>query len=272
MGFFKYYNESGLLVLRNLELKVTPPIEFNDPFEFSPVVRTKNPRAHAEQEAQKIISDSRFFEEHRGHFPQCKNFRDFQSFARARRGDVISLMEAETPNLDAMLNVLSIISQVVGVICFSTDPFQPLMWAHYASSHRGLVLEFDEGNPVFKNESFLKVDYNATRVEYDQNDSNPIAIGRLFAKRKSTHWRYEQEYRQIVELKLTHKNVNGTGVLYLLKFEPALLKSVTLGLRASDNIRNEVLSLVGQPPLEHLKVFQIEMDKNEFALHRKRIK
>lgn len=272
MGLFKYCGDSGLQVLRSLELKATPPNEFNDPFEFSPVVRTKKPKAYAEQEVMEILSSPRFFEAHRSHFPDCKTFREFQSFAHGRKSAVISLMEAETPNLDAMLDVLGTVSQVVGVICFSADPLQPLMWAHYASSHKGLVLEFDEKDPVFNNDSFLKVDYNATRAEYDQGVSDVISAAQLFAKRKSPHWDYEQEYRLIVELELARKQVNGTNVIHLFKFEPTLLKSVTLGLRASGAARNEVLSLANKSPLEHVEVFQIEADKNEFKLHRMKIK
>jgi hypothetical protein len=272
MGLFKYCGESGLHVLRNLELRATPPIEFNDPFEFSPVVRTKDPKTYAEQQVKEILSCPRFYEAHKTHFPQCKDFAEFQSFASTRKEYLIRLMETETPNLDAMLDVLGTISQVVGVICFSADPLQPLMWAHYASSHRGLVLQFDENDPVFNNESFLKVDYDATRVEYDQNESDPMMIGRLFAKRKSPHWQYEQEYRLVLELELARKHNNGQGVMYLFKFEPMLLKSVTLGLRVSEANRDEVLSLAGKSPLEHVEVFQVETDKNEFKLHRRRIK
>jgi hypothetical protein len=57
MGHFKYCNETGVLILKNLQLKVTPPNEFNDPFEFSPVVRNPNPKAHAEKAVKRILTE-----------------------------------------------------------------------------------------------------------------------------------------------------------------------------------------------------------------------
>ncbi|HZF02169.1 MAG TPA: hypothetical protein VE344_09775 [Methylomirabilota bacterium] len=48
MGLFKYTNHFGVNILRDLQLKVTPPNEFNDPFEFSPYLIGVVDDAHAE--------------------------------------------------------------------------------------------------------------------------------------------------------------------------------------------------------------------------------
>ena len=272
MGLFKYRGESGLLVLKNLELKATPPNDFNDPFEFSPVVRTKDPKAYAKQEAKEVVVDPKFFNANRIHFPQCKNFREFQVFARANMGKMISLLETQSSKLDAELEVLDTLSQKFGVICFSGDPLQPLMWAHYGSSHKGLVLEFDQTDPVFNHASFLKVDYNAARAEYDPGSEPNRDVVELLARRKSLDWSYEQEYRLILELKNARRQKNNDQVMYLFQIEPHLLKSVTIGLRAKNSVRDEVLALASKPPLKHLKVFQVDVDKNEFKLNRNIIK
>ena len=164
---FKYCSESGLLVLKNLEIKVTPPNEFNDPFEFSPVVRTRDPKGHAEREVQKVIDDPGFFNQHRSYFPGVSTFAEFQKTARANREMLIQALDASTAKLDAELDVLNTLSQKFGVVCFSGDPLQPLMWAHYSSSHAGMVIEFDANDPLFNNPAFLNVEYHADRVEYD---------------------------------------------------------------------------------------------------------
>jgi|SRR5580658_5344823 hypothetical protein len=36
-----------------------------------------------------------------------------------------------------------------GVLCLSEAPANLLMWAHYADSHRGFVVEFDPASPFF---------------------------------------------------------------------------------------------------------------------------
>jgi hypothetical protein len=128
MGYFKYCGASGLLVLKNLQIKVTPPNEFNDPFEFSPVVRNPNPKAYAEKTVKQVLTEPKFFEANRLSLLQFRNFREFQKFARANMAKVISMLEADTPKLDKTLDVLNTISQIHGLICFSADPLQPLMW------------------------------------------------------------------------------------------------------------------------------------------------
>jgi hypothetical protein len=47
MGPFKCTNHFGVDIIKNLQLKVTPPNEFNDPFEFSPYLIGAVDEAHA---------------------------------------------------------------------------------------------------------------------------------------------------------------------------------------------------------------------------------
>jgi len=273
MGYFKYCGESGVLVLKNLQIKATPPNEFNDPFEFSPVVHNPNPKEYAKKEAKEILTNPRFFDANRFAFPQeIDNYRKFQVFARANLGKVIGMLEANTQELDKSLDVVNMLSETTGVICFSAAPLQPLMWAHYANSHKGLVLEFDETSNFFHPDAFLKVDYAASRVEYNPDGADQRFMVELFARRKSLDWQYEQEYRRIVNLDQTNKQVNGGQTLYLLNIAPELLKSVSFGLRASETMKKEVLSLTEKSPLNHLQVFNTVADENEFKLHRVRIK
>lgn len=271
MPLFKYCGASGLLVLKNREIKVTPPNEFNDPFEFSPVVRTADPKGHAERQVQNVIDDPRFFNDHRVDFAQISTFAEFQSFVGQNRAKFTRILEDSTSTLDAGLDVLNTLSQQFGVICLTGDPLQPLMWAHYADSHKGMVIEFDANVSLFNYPAFLQVDYCADRVVYDASGGTSRDVVEQFARRKSPHWSYEQESRLILDLAQTRK-VAGTPPMYLLRFDPRLLKSVTLGLRSSSALRAEVEMLTSAPPLQHLEVFQIVADPNEFKLDRKKIK
>jgi len=108
------------------------------------------------------------------------------------------MLEADTPKLDKLLDVLNSVSEISGVICFSGDPLQPLMWAHYASSHKGIVLEFDEANPLFKQASF--VEWTTTKPVWNIIQTGVIKGKPLSSSpgAKSLDWKYEQEYRLIV--------------------------------------------------------------------------
>jgi hypothetical protein len=79
------------------------------------------------------------------------------------------------------------IGQKGGLLCFSRQLHNPVLWAHYAESHRGLCLGFDVPDDLTQ------------MVEYVEN---PIRLERLDLKTanrmlftKYEHWRYEDEVR-----------------------------------------------------------------------------
>ncbi|MDU9006926.1 DUF2971 domain-containing protein [Sedimentitalea todarodis] len=84
----------------------------------------------------------------------------------------------------------------LGVLCFSRDWHNPVMWSHYADNHRGLCLGFDVDEAVA-----MPVDYVSRRVEFDQyldpatSESEVRALASRFAATKYSHWRYEKEVR-----------------------------------------------------------------------------
>ena len=47
-----------------------------------------------------------------------------------------------------------------GVTCFSEDPDNLLMWAHYADKSQGFCLEFNTTLPPFDNEKLMRVNYS----------------------------------------------------------------------------------------------------------------
>lgn len=58
MILYKYAGDSGLRILEDLRLKVTPPNEFNDPFEVTPNSKRARPLAELVADARQ---DSKFF-------------------------------------------------------------------------------------------------------------------------------------------------------------------------------------------------------------------
>lgn len=99
------------------------------------------------------------------------------------------------------------------ISCLTTNPYNILMWAHYANKHEGICIEYDisklfdiEENYILKKVEYntnLTFDYNIesdnlfnTRndLQYYSTDSKyPIDI--FFIKHKT--WQYENEYRLI---------------------------------------------------------------------------
>lgn len=90
------------------------------------------------------------------------------------------------------------IRKTAGICCFfNGKPNHPLMWAHYANSHKGFCIEYDvdRGN----NRNLFEVNYT-TKPEAPSIEELLFCphevIGRILM-RKSHEWSYEKEYRLI---------------------------------------------------------------------------
>jgi len=279
---FKYFGHpetsplenSALKVLDKLSLKVTPPNEFNDPFEFSPVVKTSDPNAAGRERLNRILSDPSFYIRNRPAFSACKDFADFQAFVRSRRDFFEKDLAKRLTNLDEEFqnDILPFLGSHYGVICFSAVDCEPLMWAHYATSHSGVMLEFAQDCPLFQGGAFLEVDYNQDRAIYDPSQPADGSQVIALARRKSEHWGYEKEYRVVVKLADT-RNIASSGAkpLYLLQIEAKWLASVTFGCKCPKALRDEVLKLLTRTELRHIQPCKIQMDRALFKFLRTRL-
>ena len=103
------------------------------------------------------------------------------------------------------------LSRRFGVIAFASSPYHPLMWSHYTVDGSGFVVAYDVEElkrlcatedhlrPVlYSKEPPIIMDYPVL------SDAGNILV---FLAKKSDHWKYEQEWRLIVELNATV----GTG-------------------------------------------------------------
>lgn len=85
------------------------------------------------------------------------------------------------------------LSKTTGLICFSKNWTNPLLWGHYADKHKGICLGFD-----IPDLHLTKVDYVSARIPAPTVIDEPFMKGLLATKFE--HWRYEEEYRAFVSL------------------------------------------------------------------------
>ena len=97
------------------------------------------------------------------------------------------------------------LSTITGMLCFSSDWCDPVLWAHYAEKHYGLCIGFDIQDP---DDTVRKVRYVAERLPFPDPPTEDDVIAMLYTKFDS--WRYEEEVRAFVELKDKEK----TGLYY----------------------------------------------------------
>lgn len=102
---------------------------------------------------------------------------------------------------DATRMARTFIASHLGLICFSRDWRNPVMWGHYAQNHQGLCLGFDIDEAIA-----MPVDYVRHRLPFDNYLASAtcreeiLALAGRFAKTKYSHWRYEKEVRTFSSL------------------------------------------------------------------------
>ena len=269
---FKYCDARGVDILQNLRLKVTPPIEFNDPFEFMPKVDTKFTRDGIE----KRLSSTRLL---RGFWRKISSDLDFETFreaymkelhrprARHIRETLIELQRAAAKEKEG---VLTFMSRRFGVACYSEIADDILMWAHYAKSHQGVVIGFDVQHRFFRlGQNLMPVIYRSERVDatFDYNGLQLGEPGLSIFRSKSPHWGYEREWRQFFLLRKSAKIQTESGcVLYFQKLPPTVINQVILGFRCSPEIEGAVRDALTHRNLRRVQLRRAVLHERDFRL------
>lgn len=150
-----------------------------------------------------------------------------------------------------------------GLLCFSKDWKNPVLWSHYASKHRGMCLGFDVHDSLIN-----AVTYTSDRLPLRFRESNPEkgleeGFVRDLLRTKFKHWEYEDEVR--VFLRLDHATVEAGSYFY--RFDQTVaLKEVILGPLCELPIR-EVRDLV-HSAYDDVTVVKARLAYKWFALAR----
>lgn len=95
-----------------------------------------------------------------------------------------------------------------------------LMWSHYASSQKGICIEFNFENHTDNNDAILrKVEYVSSPKQFQHELLSKYFI---FFSYKQKDWEYEQEWRMIADSKINYMSLTDESI-----------KSVYLGPRIS---------------------------------------
>lgn len=228
---YKYVPADRIDILENASVRFTPPAVFNDPFEILPtLVRTYFYRDRA-----KIGHDQLAFAQDRKHADDI----------RARTA-VLSLTEA---------------------------PDHLLMWSHYADQHRGFVLEFDARHGFFDQRQADDDEFHHVRKvqysEYRPSTTIEFFLSPRTLLTKSVEWKYEQEWRMLVDLaRFAHRPVSSGGQeIHLVSLPPECITGVILGSRMPEETRARIDDLVAKDPrYAHVTVRCAELDGDKFGL------
>jgi hypothetical protein len=218
--------------IKHGEIYFPSRMELNDPFELQIAFRLNPDRSKVV--AGLVASAQRAGKANR---VEARQIMEWQ--ARLRALDPRVLME----HVQSQHNKRMETECFIFCLCAKHD--DPILWAHYADSHKGLCLGFDSHAHPFL--GACGINYSA---EYPTN-SFPRIVGEedeLFLKSalsKSIEWKYEDEYRlcsvRMDENPTWHLDLswpaNQTAVV-----DPRTIKRVYIGARMPEPRRQELLS------------------------------
>ncbi len=281
MTLFKYLHPERIDVIKNLEIRFTQPDALNDPFELRPhfesIVAEADVLANFSQmpvdlrpmvaQAYSMLSD-----EQRTMLPLDDAMQAIESFMAtddARKATaqglqifLQSMRDGATPIREAIYRAFN---DSVGILSLSEIPDHELMWAHYADTHRGLVLCFDEQHNFFnrrrsENDEF----YFVRKVRYSDSPADSLATidGDALLVTKGTKWSYEREWRMLVPLRDATRSIKvGDDAVHLFAFPPEALRGIILGAHATPTIEASIRKLLNdRPDLRHIQVARAVLD------------
>jgi hypothetical protein len=116
----------------------------------------------------------------------------------------------------------------IGMLCFSHRWSNPVLWSHYADSHKGICLGFDVHERLGV-KGVRSVEYAAEKFKLDDDQDAakiPAAVQEALLWTKFKHWQYEEELRAFIELS---QAVKESGRYFYRFGEDLRLREVILG-------------------------------------------
>jgi hypothetical protein len=228
-------------ILLNHRLFCAAPRSFNDPFDCAA------PYSFDASEAEKFDRA----------IARIKKEDPSVSDEDARRLAPVRCMAVDT---NGLAQIRSLVESKVGVVSLAATLDSPLLWAHYASGHTGISIEFcasDLQQAEFFG-SALPVAYHEERQVVNFYRDEMTEQVRKLLLTKSKEWAYEREWRIIVQDRMEQTHVS---------FDPTIVRAVYLGCQIADDKRDIVrgwLSKRGVVPGPRL--FQARLAETRFEL------
>jgi len=284
--FFKYTTfDTAMRVIETLGFRWSSPEKFNDPFdhqsgfslsidpeEFSEILVGSILRIIFADE-EPVFKSPTFFS---ALVWRLRQFRD-----RMNRSEIESELREVSAQVSGNLHdhILQLNKAIQGhychsrVFCVSERRDNVVMWSHYAESHRGVVFKLrciDEIDNTLL--AARKVEYVTRFIDFVSpaeyvrhlTGEEPVDLSRLCWNLpfiKHADWAYEQEWRVYWAL-IDEPAGDGYSIC---SENPLVFDEIYLGCRMGDEEKMSLVSLVKQK-LPHVRIFNAEMSRTEFAL------
>jgi hypothetical protein len=276
MSLYKYLSACRTGMLDEGLIRFTQPGAFNDPFEMQPFFQSLAPDDHIEQ--QFLSEGESILKAEYGNLPlQLRSlipYEFIQQYAAMKQQETLDGLKHLCCYAAGEVNqaVLPAFDRKIGILSLTEKHDNLLMWAHYADSHQGFVIQFDENHSFFSEKlrshdalrQLRKIAYSHHRPNLTLSSVENIDV----LLTKSDDWEYEQEWRMILPLEECNKRIPQTPYdICLFSLPPDVVKSVIMGCRLSPASKEEIrMILEKRPEYAHVRLMQAQLEKDIYGL------
>ncbi len=276
MYLFKYFEPARTDVIKNGCIRLTQPLDFNDPFEFKPVISTVATQEEFKDIFEVTIDEK--LEEELSKVPhelaEKISKKDLEATIRQLFNDNQDKLNTHLANTAKQVsNIYNEKSnELIGVLCLTEKKDNLLMWSHYADSHKGFCIKFDASHEFF-NQKRSESDefYHLREVVYiderpNKTMSNMSGVDLLLLK--SDIWAYEKEWRFCGVLHDSDCKIDSEPLnVHLFKFPKSIIQEIILGVNASSELEQEMKLIISQThELSHVKLSKAKISEMHYSL------
>lgn len=182
-----------------------------------------------------------------------------------RIGTIAETLEQAEAGRQAFDAFVKRINDQWGVISMSAEVSDPVIWSHYADSHKGIALEFDHvrdpGLHAIAYSHALPT-FDVTKFISERLTSDyTLGVLRTALGRKSLSWGYEREFRCHLDL----TKCDEEGGHYFSRIPDDFLKRVILGIRCEVS-KSDVENALAAGGFTDVEVVQTRMSDTAYEI------
>ena len=165
----------------------------------------------------------------------------------------------------------------IGVLSLTENPHNLLMWAHYADSHQGFVIQFDASHKFFYQRKSKDDQLRHLRPVSYSRDRPSLTLSQVngldYCLAKSMDWSYEKEWRLIFSLADSNEKIKAEPYdVHLFKIPFEAMTSVIIGARSIAKTVSQIKEVLSANiDLSHISLFQMEVHEERFELVMKQL-
>lgn len=147
----------------------------------------------------------------------------------------------------------------IGIFSMAEHPDNLLMWAHYASDHKGVCLQYSAKSDCDVFGKAVPITYSAVYPQHRYVEVEVRDVILDYLETKSEHWSYEKEWRLFGHPK---GHFSGPGEHSI---PSALLVGIIFGCQVEEAFKNEVLEMA-KNRTGQVQLYQAVMKDRQYGL------